>query len=197
MAMVGNPSGPPWLDMAGRFASFVFVSLMVSMTVFRLKPIRSAAGIEPRLSAFAGTFLSLALTALPNRNIGTGLLVVALILILVGGALSGFVLLWLGRAFSIAPQSRRLVTIGPYALVRHPLYLCEEIAIIGIAIIHFSVEALAILVVQWLFQLRRMKNEEGILRATFPEYADYASRTPKVVPDAFRYLRKLALRDLG
>jgi len=39
--------------------------------------------------------------------------------------------------------------------------------------------------VQWLFQLRRMTNEETVLRAAFPEYADYARRTPKVVPRLF------------
>jgi protein-S-isoprenylcysteine O-methyltransferase Ste14 len=195
VAMFKNPSGPPWLEVAGRFASFGFVSLIVGMAIFRLRPIRIAAGIEPRLSAFAGTFLSLALVALPTPNLGTGLHIFGLILILVGGVLSVCVLLWLGRSFSIEAQSRRLVTAGPYAFVRHPLYLCEEIAIIGIAIIHFSVEALVIVGVQWLFQLRRMTNEEAVLHVTFSEYADYASHTPKIIPDAFRRLTKLARRD--
>jgi len=29
-------------------------------------------------------------------------------------------------------EARRLVTSGPYRLVRHPLYLAEELAVVGI-----------------------------------------------------------------
>ena len=109
----------------------------------------------------------------------------ALVLILVGWISSVYVLLWLGRAFSIMAQARRLVLTGPYAIVRHPLYLCEEAAVLGIALTHLSIEAVLIVFVQWLFQLRRMTNEEKVLRAAFPEYDDYAKRTPKVIPRPF------------
>ena len=44
------------------------------------------------------------------------------------------------------------------------LSFCEEIAFIGIALTHFSIEAVLVVVVQWLFQLRRMTNEEGAAR---------------------------------
>jgi protein-S-isoprenylcysteine O-methyltransferase Ste14 len=92
------------------------------------------------------------------------------------------VLLWLGRAFSVMAQSRRLVVTGPYSIVRHPLYLCEEISVLGIALAHLSIAAVLIVLVQWMFQLRRMTNEEHVIEATFPEYADYATRTPKILP---------------
>jgi protein-S-isoprenylcysteine O-methyltransferase Ste14 len=39
----------------------------------------------------------------------------------------------LGRSISILPQARQLVTSGPYAFVRHPLYLGEMTAMLGIA----------------------------------------------------------------
>jgi protein-S-isoprenylcysteine O-methyltransferase Ste14 len=96
--------------------------------------------------------------------------------------LSILVLVRLGRSFSIVPQARRLVTTGPYAYVRHPLYLSEEIAIIGVVVVHFSALAVLILIVQWMFQLRRMVNEERLLRAHFPEYDSYATATPRIIP---------------
>ena len=79
-------------------------------------------------------------------------------------------------------QARRLVITGPNAIIRHTLYLCKEIAVLGIALTHLSIGALLIVVVQWLFQLRRMTNEEKVLRAVFSDYDAYAKHTPKVIP---------------
>ena len=67
-------------------------------------------------------------------------------------------------------------------LVRHPLYLAEEVAVIGVMMLYFSPAALAVAAVHWLFQLRRMTNEEKVLRTAFSEYATYATNTPKVIP---------------
>jgi protein-S-isoprenylcysteine O-methyltransferase Ste14 len=185
VALFGHPGESDVLDIATRVASIAFIALVVGLTVMRLKPLRSADGWEPRFSALAGTFLSVALVALPQPDIGTALRVTSLVLIGVGWVLSAIVLLWLGRAFSVMAQARRLVTTGPYAIVRHPLYLCEEITVIGIALAHLSVEAVLIVAVQWMFQLRRMSNEEKVLGASFPECAAYTARTPKIIPTLF------------
>jgi protein-S-isoprenylcysteine O-methyltransferase Ste14 len=185
VALFGHPGETDVLDIATRVASIAFIALVVGLTVMRLKPLRSADGWEPRFSALAGTFLSVALVALPQPDIGTALRVTSLVLIGVGWVLSAIVLLWLGRAFSVMAQARRLVTTGPYAIVRHPLYLCEEITVIGIALAHLSVEAVLIVAVQWMFQLRRMSNEEKVLGASFPDCAAYAARTPKIIPTLF------------
>lgn len=190
ISVLQNPEDMRFLDFSANVAGLAFVMLVVGMTIVRLKPLRSAEGIEPRISALVGTGLSLGIVALPQVDIGFGLHVTALVLILAGWILSVYVLLWLGRAFSIMAQARRLVSTGPYAVVRHPLYLCEELAVLGIALTHLSIEALLIVTVQWLFQLRRMSNEERVLRAAFPEYEVYAKQTPKVVP---RLLPKFSL----
>ena len=185
MRMLQTPEDIRFLDFAANLAGLAFVMLVVGMTIVRLKPLRSAEGFEPRLSALVGTGLSMGIIALPQADIGVALHITALVLILVGWILSVYVLLWLGRAFSIMAQARRLVSGGPYAIVRHPLYLCEEFAVFGIVITHLSIEAVLIMVVQWLFQLRRMANEEKVLREAFPEYEAYAKRTPKVIPRLF------------
>jgi protein-S-isoprenylcysteine O-methyltransferase Ste14 len=186
IALFADSSAPSFLDVASRLASIAYVVLVVGLTVLRLKPIRHAEGFEPRFSALAGTFLSIALAALPPAEIGTGLRVTSLAMIAAGWVLSLCVLLWLGRAFSIMAQARCLVTTGPYAIVRHPLYLCEEITVLGVALARFSLWAVLIVAVQWMFQLRRMDNEEKVLGAAFPECAAYAARTPKIIPRLFR-----------
>jgi protein-S-isoprenylcysteine O-methyltransferase Ste14 len=183
--LITDPAGPRLLDIAANVASLAFVILVVVMTIVRLKPIRNAEGLEPRVSALIGTGLALTIAALPTADIGLGLNIVALVLIMIGWVLSVCVLLWLGRAFSIMAQARRLITTGPYAIVRHPLYLSEEIAVLGIALVHSSIETALIVVVHWLFQLRRMTNEETVLRATFSEYEAYAKHTPKIIPRWF------------
>jgi protein-S-isoprenylcysteine O-methyltransferase Ste14 len=186
IALFADYGEPRFLDLATRLASIAYVVLVASLTIVRLKPVRNAEGLEPRLSALAGTFLSIALVALPLADIGTGLRVTALILMAAGWILSACVLLSLGRAFSVMAQARRLVTTGPYAIVRHPLYLCEEIMVLGVALMHLSIVAVLIVAAHWMFQLRRMTNEEKVLGAAFPECAAYAARTPKIIPRLFR-----------
>ena len=171
-----------YVDLSSDVAGLGFMVLLLVLTTTRLRPSRTAEGWEPRISALIGSFLSFALVALPQAELGPAWRAAGVVLVAVGMVLSILVLARLGRSFSIVPQARRLVTTGPYAYVRHPLYLCEEIAIIGVAVVHFSALAVLILIIQWIFQLRRMVNEERLLRAHFPEYASYASDTPRIVP---------------
>ena len=189
IGLLADPAGPRFVDLAVSLANLAFIVLIVGMTIARLKPIRNAKGFEPRFSALVGTFLSLSLVALPQADYGIELRITALILSTAGCVFSAYVLMWLGRAFSIMAQARHLVTTGPYAIVRHPLYLCEEVAVLGVVLTHFSLAAVLIIGVHWIFQLRRMTNEETVLRAVFPEYAAYARRTPKVIPCLFARFR--------
>ena len=48
------------------------------------------------------------------------------------------VIAYLGKSFSIIPQARRLVREGPYSVVRHPLYLAEEVALLSCLLRFFS-----------------------------------------------------------
>jgi len=170
------------IELAAQIASFVFLVLLLSLTLLRFKPKQTAEGSEPRISALVGTFLSLSLVVLPMPDLGPVLRVLAICLVLAGWLLSVYVLAWLGRSFSIMAQARRLVTRGPYAVVRHPLYVSEEIAMIGMVLLCLSPLAILIAAVQWVCQLRRMTHEERLLREAFPEYSDYAALTPKIIP---------------
>jgi protein-S-isoprenylcysteine O-methyltransferase Ste14 len=43
-----------------------------------------------------------------------------------------YVVIELGRSFSVMPEARRLVTNGPYSVIRHPVYLGEAVALAGV-----------------------------------------------------------------
>ena len=88
----------------------------------------------------------------------------------------------LGRSVSIMAEARRLVTHGPYARIRHPLYLGEEIVLLGITLEFISPWAVALLICQWAFQMRRMSYEELVLKGAFPEYETYMARTARLIP---------------
>jgi protein-S-isoprenylcysteine O-methyltransferase Ste14 len=180
----GKPHGSDHilLNIAARASSTLFVALVAATTLTRLPALRKAAGLEPRIVALLGTFLLTVLGMLPRNELSPIALVASCSLIVVGMLSSFIVLHWLGKAFSIMAEARRLITHGPYALVRHPLYICEEIAVIGIFIQVASPVALIILIAQGVFQIRRMLNEERVLKATFPDYEDYARRTPRLIP---------------
>jgi protein-S-isoprenylcysteine O-methyltransferase Ste14 len=184
------------IDLAAQSAAFVFLVLLLSLTLLRFKPRDTAEGLEPRVSALIGTFLSLSLVALPMPDLGPVLRVIAIWLVLAGWLLSAYVLTWLGRSFSITAQARRLVVRGPYSIVRHPLYVSEEIAMIGMVLLCLSPLAILIAAVQWMFQLRRMTHEERVLRKAFPEYRDYAALTPKIIPRQFRRWKKEGANQL-
>ena len=58
---------------------------------------------------------------------------------------------------------------GPYRIVRHPLYLCEGVALVGVTLQVLSPLAVLIAIVVVMVQCRRMINEEAILKLAFPE----------------------------
>jgi protein-S-isoprenylcysteine O-methyltransferase Ste14 len=77
------------------------------------------------------------------------------------------------------------VVSGPYAFVRHPLYLGEFIVIFGTALQHSMPWSLLLLGVQYMFQFERMRNEERVLARAFPNYTDYMARTARLLPGVY------------
>ncbi len=132
------------LQIAARASNALFLALVAATAVTRLRPISKAQGIEPRLSALLGTFLLMSLALLPRAELPPIALAISSALVMIGMSLSFLVLRWLGKSFSIMAEARRLVTHGPYAIVRHPLYICEEVAVIGMLIQVISPLALLI-----------------------------------------------------
>jgi protein-S-isoprenylcysteine O-methyltransferase Ste14 len=137
--------------------------------------------------AFTGTFSAIAASFLPGGGRREGLVLPADIIATIGLAYSVWGLAYLRRSFSIIPEARRLVTGGPYALSRHPVYLGEVVTAIGINLATagwLSALALGYFIV---CELLRIRWEEGVLSRAFPgEYPDYARAVPRYVPNPLR-----------
>ena len=110
-----------------------------------------------------------------------------------GGLLSvGLALhLWsnvtLARGERAASQgAAKLETDGPYAFVRHPIYLAGVPLLLGTCLLYSQVtgpDLVAGLVLLALFHLRVVRGEEPALRRQFGQsYEKYCRRVPRWVP---------------
>lgn len=163
----------------------LFVAMMIALIILREEPRLQATGSWPRITALVGTNLVFfGVFVLPARgplNIYESLASSALIL--TSNILCVLVLYRLGRSFSIMAEARSLITDGPYAVIRHPLYFVEEIGIIGAFIQFASWSAALLFAVHFACQLQRMRNEERVLMRAFPrQYRAYSARTARFIP---------------
>src|ERR1700674_1771127 len=137
--------------------------------------------------AFTGTFSALAAPFLPGGGRREGLVLVADILATLGLAYSVWGLAYLRRSFSIIPEARRLVTGGPYSLSRHPVYLGEVVAAVGVNLATAGWLGALAVVYFIACELLRIRWEEGVLARAFPDdYPAYARRVPRYLPNPFR-----------
>ena len=179
------PNAVYGINIAMRMSSIAFLFLLAIMAVVRGRARGKARGVEPRISALVGTFLVYAVALFPRRELSVGGEIAATTLMLLGAALAVYALTQLGRSFSVMAEARQLVTSGVYRIVRHPLYVAEEIAVIGLVIQFLSYQTLLLVAVHAGFQLRRMRNEEAILISSFPEYGAYKEKTARLIPGIY------------
>ncbi len=83
--------------------------------------------------------------------------------------------------FSRPPD--RLVTTGPYAWSRNPMYLGHLLSLAGLALATGSPVGVAGLLWQWRRLSRRVEvDEERLARIFGDDFRDYAARVPRWVP---------------
>lgn len=91
----------------------------------------------------------------------------------------------LGRNWSPRPavkENHELVTTGPYAYVRHPIYTGLILMAFGTALTG-SIWGLGVFIVAVLFYVSRIGREEKIMLELFPDaYPMYQARTKKLIP---------------
>jgi protein-S-isoprenylcysteine O-methyltransferase Ste14 len=85
-------------------------------------------------------------------------------------------------------KDKQLTTSGPYAYTRNPLYLGSLIMAAGFALAARSWWIVALMLLMFaVIYVPVIAGEERYLRHTFPEYADYARRVPRMLPRLTRY----------
>jgi protein-S-isoprenylcysteine O-methyltransferase Ste14 len=118
----------------------------------------------------------------PSSSASTSLVIVGELVALGSCAWLLVSALALGRCFGILPEVRGLVTRGPYRLVRHPVYLGEFGACAGLVLASPSRWNIGVAAAFAAAQATRIRLEERTLLAELPEYAEYAARTPRLLP---------------
>jgi protein-S-isoprenylcysteine O-methyltransferase Ste14 len=129
-------------------------------------------------------------TILPEHDAGVA--IAGAVLALTGALLAAWAKARLGRFFSPqlgVQQDHRLITSGPYAVVRHPIYLGIIDFIIGSALFFNDLGLLMVAAAFVLYFAAQIRIEERQFAAHFgAEWTDYAARTPALLP--FRRLRR-------
>jgi protein-S-isoprenylcysteine O-methyltransferase Ste14 len=109
-----------------------------------------------------------------------------LALVAVGGALGTAGVLALGRSnLSVFPrpvEGGNLVTSGPYAFVRHPIYAGLILATLGWSLFRANLLGLALATLLFIFFDLKSRREERWLVEAHPGYPAYQQRVRKLIP---------------
>jgi protein-S-isoprenylcysteine O-methyltransferase Ste14 len=151
--------------------------------LIRDEPKLEAKTARARVSAYAGSFFMVVFLYFAQRSHPewfvprlNALTPLAIGLWLGGSLWTAYAIWHLRRAFSIEPAARRLITSGPYSVARHPVYAGYFAQYIGLLMTIPSLAVGVALLLWAVMMIDRMYLEEAVLRAAFPEYADYSRR---------------------
>lgn len=79
-------------------------------------------------------------------------------------------------------QNARLVTSGPYKVIRHPMYTGTLLTSSPFVIDQPSILLLILLIALLITLLYKLNYEEKLLRNHFEEYSNYSKHTWKLIP---------------
>ena len=84
----------------------------------------------------------------------------------------------LGNAFQASAEANKLIKDGVYKVIRHPIYLFGFTFILGLFIFIQVFYGLVALLILFVLQMKRIKNEEKVLEEKFGnEYLEYKKST--------------------
>ncbi|WP_407192898.1 methyltransferase family protein [Bradyrhizobium sp. STM 3566] len=178
---LGSSAGDSWPSLLSSFCLAVFYVLLALLITTRPPAKAQADGLLPRIAAFVGTYMPWTIAffgetdkALPNLA-STACVLIGMIMMLI-------TIRHLGRSFSLVPQARNVVQTGPYRWIKHPLYLAEEVALLGVVLRSLTPLTVILLVLHIGVQICRIHYEEDLLRRNCPEYSGYEASRWRLIP---------------
>ena len=178
---IGTSLSEPWPALLSSFFLASFYMLLALLMLNRPTAKAQVDGPLPGITAFVGTYLPWTIPffgkteeALPN--------LASTVCVLVGMIMMLVTIRHLGRAFSLVPQARSVVQTGPYRWIKHPLYLAEEVAILGVVLQYLTPVTVTVLILHIGVQVCRILYEEDLLRRNCPEYSGYEASRWRLIP---------------
>lgn len=139
--------------------AIVIETVVAVMFLIRRAPLETSDRLVAWIATLVGTFGPLLLR--PTTDGGGS--DIAFVLQLVGASFSVLSLLAIGRSFGLVAANRGVRTGGPYALVRHPVYLGYLVTNVAYVIENPSVRNLTVVAGATAAQLVRISCEEELL----------------------------------
>lgn len=140
--------------------------------------------------AYSGYLLWLPIPVRVASGLSIALRIIGLLPVLSGALFFLWARLTLGVLYNASTSSavqlhadHRLIQHGPFALVRHPMYLSYWLMLFGLLILYRTWMPLIALIMMVASLTRRARREDQVLQATFgDEWTDYARRVPMFLP---------------
>lgn len=111
--------------------------------------------------------------------------IVLRLLIAFAGVFAVWSILLINKFMNVAPdvvEGSKLIKVGPYRYIRHPMYLSLLIVCLCLIIDYFTLLRLLVVVLLFIAMVLKMSHEENLLEEAFPEYEEYKLRTKRIIP---------------
>jgi protein-S-isoprenylcysteine O-methyltransferase Ste14 len=100
------------------------------------------------------------------------------VILLAATSLLSWTLVQMGDAFTVKAEPKGLVTTGPYARIRHPMYVFLDVGLLGAVLVSGHAYWLIPWVLLALVQIWRARREEALLEEAFGDaYRRYKAGT--------------------
>jgi protein-S-isoprenylcysteine O-methyltransferase Ste14 len=183
-ALHGELSRAETMYLLNRVLTVLFFAFLVGIYMVRSGAIAKDHNPVAVAAALVGSFVLYGLFLIPGQGRSTNVWVLAAsdMCLACGMVWALYSLTYLGTRFSIVPEARGLVTSGPYRFVRHPIYLGEIVAGLGLVLPTLFTLHILLFAVFLGAQIVRTYYEERILRTTYPQYEAYARHAHRLIP---------------
>ena len=172
----------PVLSLLSIAFSTLYVSGISIILLTAGKPLARYETLAPNVLAVLAGFGVYAFGLLAPAETRPFGVLVPLLLIASGAAIVLLSLFYLKRAFSVTPQARTVVRSGPYALVRHPMYVGNILSITGWGLVIGTPQALLLSLFACVLQVCRAHYEDRLLAKTFVDYGAHMSNVNGFFP---------------